>query len=177
MKSQKTTDKTGTTKVVKKRSKKRRPSGSGPDLNDRGSESARKAATAILEVLAGELTPAQAATSLGVSVTRYYFIERYGLRGMIEGCEPRPRGRQDGPEKQMERLQKQVRTLERDLARYQALARVSSKAIGLKKSRGRPAAKRKRRPVVRALKIAEGLKQPRVLPEHDASKNVATEVA
>lgn len=144
-------------KVVKKRST-RRPPGSGPDLSSHGSEGARRVATAILEVLAGEITPSQAASSLGVSLTRYYHIERYGLSGLIEGCEPRPRGRQDGPDKQIERLEKQIRVLTRDLARYQALARVSSKTIGLKKSRGRPSSKRKRKPVVRALKIAEGLK-------------------
>lgn len=160
------------TKVVKKRSL-RRPSGSGPDLRDNGSEAARRSATAILEVLAGEITPTVAASSLGVSLTRYYHIERYGLGGLIEGCEPRPRGRQDGPAKQIERLEKQLRVLTRDLARYQALARVSSKTIGLKKSRGRPSTKRKRKPVVRALKIAAGLKASGI-SLHAPSANVVS---
>jgi len=177
MKPLKPTESSNKTNVAKKKPKKRRPSGSGPDLSGQGSDSARKIATAILEVLAGEITPAEAARSIGVSVTRYYFLERYGLQGLIKGCEPRPKGRQDGPERKIRRLEKQVRTLERDLGRYQALARVSSKAIGLKRSRGRPAAKRKRKPVVRALKIAEGLKNPEDSSGTGLSKNVATEVA
>ncbi len=148
----------GAGKTVKKRT--RRPSGSGPDLSGCGSTAARRVAAAILEVLAGESTPAQAASALGVSVVRYYHLERYGLEGLIAGCEPRPRGRRDGPEKQITRLQKQVAGLQRDLSRYQALARVAGKTNGLKKPRGRPRATGKRRPSVRALKVAGGLKQP-----------------
>src|SRR5262245_4199403 len=65
----------------------------GMDLGkDRGAQ-AKRLAAAILEVLAGARTPTEAAATLQLSVPRYYQLETQALRGLLEACEPRPRGR------------------------------------------------------------------------------------
>jgi hypothetical protein len=47
---------------------------------------------AILEVLAGLRTPAEAAQSLQISLPRYYVLETRALEGLVAGCEPKPLG-------------------------------------------------------------------------------------
>src|SRR5712691_12970934 len=64
----------------------------GVRLGQDDSAEARKRAALILEVLAGVRTPAQAATALGVSLPGYYQWESRGLRGLLAGCESKPRG-------------------------------------------------------------------------------------
>jgi len=58
-------------------------------------------------------------------------------------------------------LKKSHARLERECARYQALARASRRAVGLRlpKRSGAKKGKRRRKPTVRALKLAERLKQ------------------
>lgn len=123
-----------------------------------GSPEAKKTAAAVLEVLGGERRPTEAAEVLGISVMRYYILESRALEGLVAGCEPRPRGRRSDPEKECTKLSRRVDTLERDLARYQALSRASHRALGItpvkntgKTKRGR---RKRRRPSVRALKAA-----------------------
>jgi len=143
-----------------------RPTGSIRPPAAAASSEARRQAAAILEVLAGMRTPADAAGVLGVSLARYYLWEQRALAGLLAACEPRPRG--PGPrataEAQLASLQKQVARLQRDCARQQALLRVSQRAVGLPSAEARkPAAKkpgsrsRRRRPTVRALKAAAAL--------------------
>jgi hypothetical protein len=134
----------------------------GADLGkDRGVEAKRMAA-AILEVLAGARTPTEAATALSLSVPRYYQVEAQALRGLLQACEPKPRGRVRSVETEVKTLSKENQRLQRELTRHQALARAAQRAVGLSpptpvvtKAGKKP---RKRR-VARALSVAERLKQ------------------
>jgi len=131
-------------------------------------------AAAILEVLAGARTPAEAATVLGMSLPRYYQVEAQGLRGLLAACEPRPRGRQPDAERALRALRLENQRLQRDVARQQALARAAQRSLGLAPPAAAPAAKsgkkvRKRR-VARALSVARRLQQ-------DNNDGVATPAA
>src|SRR5471032_279041 len=140
---------------------KRHPVG-GADLGkDRGMESKRMAA-AILEVLAGARTPTEAALALGLSVPRYYQVETQALRGLLQACEPKPRGRVRSVETEVKTLSKENQRLQRELTRHQALARAAQRAVGL----APPAAvvnktgkKPRKRRVARALSVAKRLKE------------------
>ena len=66
------------------------------------SREAKRLAAAILEVLAGVRTPAEAAQALSIPLPRYYHLEVRALHGLLTGCEPRPRG--PNPRKTDERL-------------------------------------------------------------------------
>ena len=142
------------------------------------SREAQRFAAAILEVLAGVRTPTDAAAVLGVSVPRYYLWEQRALEGLVAACEPRPVGRAAGWRHQLAVLEKEVARLKQDCARQQALVRASQRTIGLAaqpspaiksaaKSASKAAAKagngaaarakRKRRPVARALIAAATL--------------------
>ncbi len=122
-----------------------------------GSREALRSAAAILEVLAGTASPSQAAQALGISTPRYFVLESRAIAALVVGCEPRPRGYVKTTEKELEALRKQHTKLQSECARYQALARVARRSAGVtlptKKTKGRA-----RRPVVRALRLARGLK-------------------
>jgi hypothetical protein len=117
-------------------------------------------AAAILEVLAGHITPADAASAMGVSPPRYYLLESRAMEGLVAACEPRAKGPGHSLERDLAALRKEHERIRRELARAQALARVSQRAVGLSlpqkpaKSEG----KKKRKPVVRALRAASNLK-------------------
>jgi hypothetical protein len=119
---------------------------------------------------------------LGVSVPRYYHLESRALRAFIEGCEVRPRGRVRSPERELVALRRQQERLQRELTRHQTLVRVAQRTIGLTppspSTKPAPGKKRRRRPVVRALKAAKHLQQEAqqvsagvTLPENE--KNLA----
>jgi hypothetical protein len=137
----------------------------GADLGkDRGAE-AKRLAAAILEVLAGARTPTEAATALNLSVPRYYQVESRALQGLLQACEPKPRGRVRSIKTEVETLSKENQWLQRELTRHQALARAAQRAVGLSppapvvhKTGKKP---RKRR-VARALSVAERLKHETV---------------
>ena len=66
----------------------------GPMLKGGGRE-ARKVAALVLEVLAGELNPSEAAEILQVGLSRYYQMEKRALEGLIRACAaPERKGRQ-----------------------------------------------------------------------------------
>ena len=65
----------------------------GAHLTVDRSQQAKRQAAAILEVLAGARTPTQAAQVLSVSLPRYYQLEERALRGLLQACEPKPKGR------------------------------------------------------------------------------------
>ena len=147
--------------------KPRKPTGkrvSGPNVTG-GSRDARRFAAAILEVMAGIRTPTDAAAVLGITMQRYYILEKRALEGMITACEPRPKGPSHRPDKEVELLRLQVARLEQDVARNQALARAVQRTIGLAPpvkptpQKGNASGKkpRRRRPVVRALKVIDRL--------------------
>jgi hypothetical protein len=118
-------------------------------------------AAAILEVLAGQRTPTQAAEALEVSLPRYYQLEAGGLHGLLTACEPKPRGRQSNPATELAALRKQCERLQRDLGRQQSLVRLAQRTVGLAAPAAAkvPGGKRQRRPVARALTVAARLRQ------------------
>ena len=146
--------------------RKKHPVGGVDLVKDRGAK-AKQLAAAILEVLAGARTPTEAAQALGLSVPRYYQLEAQALRGLLDACEPRTAHRGRKGKTEVETLSEENRRLQRELMRQQALARAAQRAIGLApptpavhKSGKKP----RRRKVVRALSVAERLKEPSAAP-------------
>src|SRR5262245_51585508 len=95
----------------------------GAALTQGAGREAKQRAAAVLEVLAGTRTPAQAAASLELSLPSYYQLEGRALRGLLAGCEPRPKGRTPTLASELARLRQEGQRLERELARQQALVR------------------------------------------------------
>jgi hypothetical protein len=124
---------------------------------------ARRAASVVMEVLAGGLSPVEAASVLGINPPQYYKLEERAVRGLVAACEPMPLGPLPKPEKKIQELEKRCTDLEREVARYQALARASQRSLGLEEvseKRARTGKKgRRRKPMVRALRIADRLTQ------------------
>jgi hypothetical protein len=135
----------------------------GATLGQDASKEAKRLAAVILEVLAGLRTPAQAAEALALSLPRYYQLEARGLRGLLEACEARPRGRQADEARAVAELRQQNERLQRDLARQQSLVRLAQRAVGLVPPPPAPAKKKgkppRRRRVARALTVAARLRQ------------------
>lgn len=142
----------------------------GPHSVPPGSDPANRMAAAILEVLAGIRTPTDAALALEVSLPRYYQLETRAVAGLVEACEPRPVGKQPSLENRLAVLERELEQARREAARQQTLVRVAHRSLGLKSApvvepKGAKDAKegkgrrRKRRPVVRALKAAAVLRK------------------
>lgn len=163
--------------AVKPPPKRPRYKGSlGPD----STRDAKRLAAAILEVFAGLRTPEQAAAALGMSLARYYQVEARAMRGMLKACEPKPRGRQANPAREIVIIRRENERLRRDLGRQQSLVRVAQRTIGLNpppppkpapKSSGKK--QRKRKPVVRALTMAARLQQEATAAEPAANNGVS----
>jgi len=134
----------------------------GADLGkDRGA-AAKRLAAAILEVLAGARTPTEAATALGLSVPRYYQVEAQALRGLLQACEPKPRGRVRVVKDEAEVLRQENQRLQRDLTRQQSLARAAQRAVGLSPPTpivNKGGKKSRKRRVARALSVAARLQE------------------
>lgn len=133
-----------------------------------GSKEANRLAVAILEVLAGVSTPADAAAALKISLPRYYVLEKRALDGLVAGCEPKTLGKQPSPETRIAALEKALKKAERESARQQALVRLAKRSVGLSATTGpsRPASKKRdrrgrkmRHATVRALKAADTLRR------------------
>jgi hypothetical protein len=128
------------------------------------SKDVKRLAAVVLEVLAGLRTPLQAAEAIGRSEAGYYQLETRALRGLLEACVPKPKGRQANPAGGLAQLQRENERLRRDLQRQMSLVRVTQRSIGLTpppapppKAAGKK--KRQRKPVVRALSLATRLRQ------------------
>jgi hypothetical protein len=128
-------------------------------------ERAKLTAAVVLDVLAGNRSPNDAASALGLSVARYYVIEEQAINGLIAGCGPRQRGRQPDPGKELARITAENQRLTQALLRQQALVRTSQRSLGVALP-AKPAAtttassgrgKGKRQPKVRALRAAKQL--------------------
>jgi hypothetical protein len=149
--------------------------------SDGPSPEARRTAAAILEVLAGMRTPAEAAQVLSVSVPRYYALEQRAVANLVAGCQPHLRGPLKSPQRRIAELEREVRRLRQQCDRHKALARAAQRTIGLPmlapsvalsqdkahSACSSPTGKnrRRRRPTVRALKVVEALRQaPREKP-------------
>jgi hypothetical protein len=122
------------------------------------SPEARRLAAAILEVLAGTQTPAEAASSLGLSQARYYQVELRAVVGLVAACEGRRRGRGLSPGNDLAALRHECERLRRECARQQALVRATRRSVGLTPEVPETPAEgsrpRQRRPTARALKMA-----------------------
>ena len=85
----------------------------------------------ILEVLAGGCTPTEAATRLGLSLPRYYQLEARAVEGLVCACQPKPLGKQPSPDTRLAALEKQLRQVQRECARQQALVRATQRSASL----------------------------------------------
>jgi len=123
---------------------------------------AKRTSSAILEVLAGQRTPLDAAEALGITLPRYYALEARALEGFLAALKPRARGRRRSAEREQEVLRLEVERLEREGARLRALLRAAERTLGLKppeppkKEPGKK--RRRRRPTARALKAVEAIR-------------------
>jgi hypothetical protein len=149
---------------------RRRHTPGGAELGRDTGPEAQRLAAAILDVLAGVRTPRQAAEALGVSLPRYFQVETRAVQALVAACAPRPRGPGRNPEKELAALRRQCQRLERQLSRQQTLVRLAQRTIGLAPPKTAPPKtpasdakgkrpKRRRQPVVRALRAAELLHQ------------------
>lgn len=120
---------------------------------------ARRLAAVILDVLAGSRTPTQACETLGVSLPRYYQLEARALGGLVAACESRPRGRRPDVEAELAGARKELERVKRELARSQSLVRLTQKTVGVAPPLPAKAGKRKRKPVVRAMRRADRLRE------------------
>jgi hypothetical protein len=131
------------------------------------SKDAKRLAAVVLEVFAGLRTPQQGAEALAMSLGGYYQLEARAMHGLLDACEPKPKGRQPNPEREIAVIQRENERLRRDLGRQQSLVRVTQRTIGLSppppppKATAKTSGKktRKRKPVVRALALATRLQQ------------------
>jgi hypothetical protein len=137
------------------------PAPGGLKLGQDSTRDARRVAAAVLEVLAGARTPGEAALALGVSVPRYYQVESRALRGLLEACEPRPRGRGPSLAKELTVLKQENQRLQRDMMRQQALVRAAQRSVGLTPpvtpTPAKSGTKPRKRRVARALSVATRL--------------------
>ena len=122
------------------------------------SREAKKLAAMMLDVLAGSRTPPQAAEALGVSLPRYYQLEARCLAGLVAACESRPRGRRPEVEAELTGVKKELERVKRELVRYQSLVRLTQRTVGVPPPSVAKAGKRKRKPVVRAMRRADQLR-------------------
>lgn len=152
------------------RHRARQPVG-GPHLGRDASPEAKRLAAAILEVLAGVRTTADAAVAVGLSLTRYYQVESRALAGFLQACEPRGKHRRPSAERELVMLRRKQDQLEREVVRQQALVRLAQRSVGLAApaaaAKTRPNGKkpRRRRPVARALQVAQRLQANPLVPE------------
>lgn len=136
-----------------------------------GSENAKKLAAVILEALSGLRTPSQASQAAGISVGRYYALETRGLQGLVTALEPRPKGKRRSAAGEVAALHKERGRLERELARAQSLVRVAQRSMGIAgKPEPKLPGKKRRRPVVRALRAMSALRPPASSEKSESGK-------
>jgi hypothetical protein len=109
-----------------------------------GSKRARQITVAVLETLSGEVGTTEAAAKLGVSLSRYYQLEARALAGMLEAVEPRAKGPQKTPEREIKALRAETKRLEKELRRHQALLRAAHRSVGLAGGGGKAASSKGR---------------------------------
>jgi hypothetical protein len=134
-----------------------------------GTESARRAAAVILEVLSGVRGTQEACETLAITPMRYYVLETRALQGLVGALEPRPRGKRKSAEDEIREVRRENKRLERELARTRALVRLAERAIGIPaaggKSKIRPGGKtRRRRRPDRAARAIAALRKPAAVP-------------
>ncbi len=88
---------------------------------------AKRLAAVVLEVFAGLRTPQQGAEALAMSLGGYYQLEARAMQGLLEACEPKPRGRQPDPEREMTVIRRENERLRRDLGRQSRRAGIGAR--------------------------------------------------
>ncbi len=140
----------------------------GHQLAAGASPERRRKAAVVLEVLAGERTPGQESSALGIGLPRYYLLEQRALLGLLQACEPAGRqGRRRSPARELEALRGENSRLKREVGRWQALLRSAQRAAGLGglektlAAPGREGKRQKRKPgAARAILVARRLTEP-----------------
>jgi len=97
----------------------------------KGSRRARQVAVAVLGALSGETGVTEAAELIGVSLSRYYQLETRALEGLLQAVEPRGKGPQMTPEREIKALEAEKKALEKELRRHQTLLRAAHRTVGL----------------------------------------------
>jgi len=97
-------------------------------LGQSTSAEANRRAAAVLEVLAGERSPQQAASALSISVPYFYLLERKALQGLLEACEAKPKG-PPGPttEGKLAAVEAELARCHRECQRQAALVRATQR--------------------------------------------------
>jgi hypothetical protein len=162
--------------TAKRKSARRRVVGTARLGQGQNGETKRRAAI-VLEVLAGMRTPCEAASVLGLSVSYYYLLERKALQGLLNGCQPQPKGCAGvGLQRQLARLRKELDKSRQECLRQASLVRATERAIGLP-AVAKPAGPTKahsakegkqtprRRPTIRAMRAAKTLRENSSLEE------------
>ena len=130
------------------------------------SKESKRLAALILEVLAGVRTPGQAAEALQVSLPRYYQLE---VRACVVLWSLASRNRKGGNRNRLVpklRYGGKTSDLRREVTRQQSLVRLTQRNIGLTPPapKATSAKKRKRRPSVRTLQLAQRLQREAAEP-------------
>lgn len=128
------------------------------------SQEAKRRLSAVLSVLGGEMTPQQAAASLGVTANCYYLLETRAFEGMGWALEPRSRGTFRPSARELERKERENEQLRREVDRLRTLLRAAQRTMGLlaalPSKKGTPEGqgkRRKRRATARALRLKKVL--------------------
>ena len=95
------------------------------------SKTSRKQVAIILEALSGEIGTTEASEKMGVSLSRYYQLEARALEGMLKAMEPKKRGIQKTPAREIGALKAEKQLLEKELRRQQSLLRAANRSMGL----------------------------------------------
>jgi Helix-turn-helix domain len=103
-----------------------RPRGSArPAPAPSGGVQAKQRAAVVLAVLSGDCPLAEASRRLGVSVPRYYALERQALQGLVQALEDTKERRRTAV------IARQQVQLEHEVLRLQALVRATQRAVAL----------------------------------------------
>ena len=136
----------------------RRPRASGrPAAPLTGGLHAKQRAAIILAVLSGDCPLGEASRRLGISVTRYYALERLALHGLVQALERTP-------ERRTAAISRQQVQLEHEVLRLQALVRATQRAVALP-----PPPKPTTRPRKLAPRARKVIAQLRVAPADGAT--------
>jgi len=104
---------------------------------------ARKRATLILQVRAGQLTAKEAARQLGLSRQRYYQWEQRALKALLHALADQPRGRPKArPDPNKSALQVRVNQLQARLRHYEQKEKVRAELKKLEEQLNRSSAKK-----------------------------------
>ncbi len=109
------------------------------------SKTSRKHVAVILEALSGEIGTSEAAEQMGVSLSRYYQLEGRALKGMLRAMEPKKRGIQKTPQREILALKAEKQHLEKELRRHQSLLRAANRSLGLARGGRKQASSKKGR--------------------------------